>query len=152
WNGTTLLGQNRITNVATPIDGKDAVNKDYADKLVVPESTITKSYKIVSHRKLNELINKGISDLESDRIDEWQNRCISSNESESTTKLYANKGCLNLLCYALTTKLPRISDINGNCGSVNKTVDCPSSRFEIHLSCLNTINDSDKRQDWPEIK
>ena len=30
----TLIGQNRITNVATPIDGKDAVNKDYVDAAV----------------------------------------------------------------------------------------------------------------------
>ncbi|MEI8103657.1 MAG: hypothetical protein WCG84_01995, partial [Candidatus Moraniibacteriota bacterium] len=29
WNGTTLLGQNRITNVATPTDDYDAVNLKY---------------------------------------------------------------------------------------------------------------------------
>jgi len=150
----SLLVIGKATSASTVKEdlGTTLVTKDYADKLVVPESTIIHSYKVVSHSKINQLINKGIDETSSDQRQYWQGQCIGSDEPTATAKLYVNKGCLNLLCYALVGKLPRMSDINGNCPTGTVTNNCSKGRFEIHFSCLNSINDSDKRQDWPEIK
>ncbi len=53
-NSTIDMGGNRITNVGDPIDGKDAVNKDYVDNLIlngnpgIPNDVITHDITLVN--------------------------------------------------------------------------------------------------------